>query len=147
MDRAEMDRLIEQHLAAEMAGDPEGCVAMYTNDVVHDVVGMPSGPLQGSDAARGFYEFLTENIRTERMDVNRSWYGGDFCVVEHQWHGPVIGEFLGIPGNGRDISFRMLHLWEFRDGAISRENVWLDTGAIVAQLTADEATEVSEPAH
>lgn len=31
----------------------------------------------------------------------------------------------------------MLHVWEFKDGAISRENVWLNGGAIVAQLTAD----------
>jgi hypothetical protein len=32
--------------------------------------------------------------------------------------------------------FRMLHVFEFRGDAISRENVWLDAGAIVAQLTA-----------
>ncbi len=30
----------------------------------------------------------------------------------------------------------MLHVFEFRDGKISRENVWLDGGAVVAQLTA-----------
>jgi steroid delta-isomerase-like uncharacterized protein len=135
MDRAEMDRLIEEHIAAESAGDTDGAVAMYTDDVVHDVVGAPHGPLSGPTAARGFYEMLTANVRTERMDVNRARYGDDFCVVEHQFHGTVPGEFLGVPGNGREISFRMLHVWEFRDGRISRENVWLDGGAIVAQLT------------
>lgn len=139
MERSEMDRLIGEHLVAEKAGDPEACVAMYTDDVVHDVVGMPSGPLIGVEAARGFYEFLTQNIKTERMDVNRAWYGDDFCVIEHQWHGPVTGEFLGVPGQGREISFRMLHVWEFKDDRISRENVWLDGGAIMAQLTAPEA--------
>ena len=139
MERIEMDRLIEQHLDAEKAGDPARCVAMYSDDVVHDVVGSPLGPLHGPDAARRFYEFLTQNIRTERMDVNHAWYGDDFCVIEHQWHGPVDGEFLGIPGNGRYISFRMLHLWEFKDGRMSRENVWLDGGSIIAQLTAPDA--------
>lgn len=145
MNRGEMERLVAQHLEAEKAGDPEGCVAMYSDDVVHDVVGMPTGPLQGPEKARGFYEFLTRNIRTERMDVNRSWYGDDFCVIEHQWHGPITGEFLGIPGNGRHISFRMLHVWEFKDGAISRENVWLDGGTIVAQLTQEEPATVESP--
>ena len=29
----------------------------------------------------------------------------------------------------------MLHIFEFRDGLISRENVWKDSTAIVAQLT------------
>jgi steroid delta-isomerase-like uncharacterized protein len=143
MKREEMDRLIKEHLIAEMAGDPSSCVTMYTDDVVHDVVGSPLGPLTGPEAAKGFYDFLTANIRTEQMDVNHAWYGDDFCVIEHQWEGRVPGEFLGIPGNGRRISFRMLHVWEFKDGLMSRENVWLDGGSIAAQLTMPEATAVS----
>lgn len=139
MTRDEMDRLIEQHLAAEKASDPAGSVAMYTDDVIHDVVGSPLGALQGPVAARQFYEFLTANIKTEQMDVNHARYGEDFCVIEHQWRGTVPGEFLGVPGNGKRINFRMLHLWEFKDGAMSRENVWLDAGSIIQQLTADEA--------
>ena len=49
------------------------------------------------------------------------------------------GEFMGIAGNGRRISFRMLHVWEFKDGAMSRENVWLDASSIVQQLNVPEA--------
>lgn len=135
MTPAEMDALIEQHIAAEIAGDTQAAVAMYTDDVIHDDVGAPTGPLHGPDAAKGFYDFLTANVNVERMDLNRAWYGGDFCVIEHQATGTVPGEMLGIPGNGKRISFRMLHIWEFRDGLISRENVWLDGNTIAAQLT------------
>lgn len=138
MQREQMDRLIEQHIAAEIAGDTAGAVAMYTDDVVHDDVGAPTGPLQGPDAARAFYDFLTANFKTERMDVNHAWYGDDFCVLEHECTGTVPGELFGILGNGRRIQFRILHVWEFRDGRMSRENVWLDTTAIVAQLTDPE---------
>lgn len=139
MTRDEMDRLIDEHITAEMAGDTAGCVAMYTDDVEHDVVGTPHGPLHGTNAAREFYEFLTSNIKTEQMVATRSYYGDGFCVKEHAWHGTVPGEFLGIPGHGRRIEFRLLHVWEFRDGKISRENVWLDGGAIAAQLAEPEA--------
>ena len=47
-----------------------------------------------------------------------------------QWRTP--GEFLGIAGHGRPICFRLLHVWEFKTGRISRENVWLQplTGVI-----------------
>ena len=138
MQPSEMNQLIEQHITAEAAGDTHGAVAMYTDEVIHDVVGAPHGPLSGPDAAKGFYDMLTTNITTERMDVNHAWYGEDFCVIEHQWHGTVPGEFLGVPGNGRNISFRMLHVWEFKNGRISRENVWLDGNAIIAQLTAPQ---------
>jgi hypothetical protein len=47
MTPAEMNELIEQHVAAESAGDADGAVAMYTDDVIHDVVGSPLGPLTG----------------------------------------------------------------------------------------------------
>lgn len=136
MNREQMDRLIDEHLQAEKASDPGRCVAMYTDDVIHDVVGSPFGALQGPEAARRFYEFLTANMRTEQMKPSNSWYGDDFCVIEHEWTGTVPGEFAGIPGNGRRISFRLLHVWEFKDGRMSRENVWLDSGAIIDQLTA-----------
>ena len=135
MTPAEMNKLIEQHIAAETAGDTDGAVAMYTDDVIHDVVGAPHGALHGPDAAKGFYEFLTSNIATEQMDLTNARYGDDHCVMEHQWTGTVPGEFLGIPGNGKRISFRILHIWDFKDGCISRENVWLDGNAIVTQLT------------
>jgi steroid delta-isomerase-like uncharacterized protein len=110
---------------------------------VHDVVGSPTSPLHGPNAARDFYQTLTQNITTQRMDINHAWYGDDFCVTEHQWHGTVPGEFLGIPGHGREISFRLLHVWEFKDGRISRENVWMDGNAIVAQLTAEQPAELA----
>lgn len=135
MNAAEMDELIEAHIKAESAGDTRGAVAVYTEDVEHDVVGSPTGPGKGKDAARGFYEYLTANFTTEEMAPTRSYYGDDFCVLEHQATGTVNGEFLGVPGHGRRISFRLLHVWEFRDGLISRENVWLDGGTAIAQLT------------
>jgi hypothetical protein len=31
---------------------------------------------------------------------------------------------------GHRISFRILHVFEFRDRLVSRENVWLDSAAI-----------------
>ena len=111
---------------------------MYTDDVEHDVVGFPTGPAHGKAAAQRFYDFLVHNIRTETMVATHSYYGDDFCVIEHDWTGTVPGEFLGVPGNGRRISFRMVHVFEFRDGLISRENVWLDGGTVIQQLTAPE---------
>ena len=138
MKRSEMEQLIDRHIAAERAGDTAGAVAVYTDDVQHDVVGFPTGPVQGKAAAQGFYEYLTKNVVTESMDVTHEYYGDDYCVVEHEATGTVPGEFLGVPGNGRRITFRLLHVWEFRDGLISRENVWLDGGTVIAQLAAPD---------
>ena len=132
----DMDRLIKEHLAAEMSGDSAGAIAVYTDDVEHDVVGWPAGPAHGREAAQHFYDELIANFTTESMKVTRQLYGPDFCVVEHDVSGTVHGVLLGIPAHGKRITHRLLHVFEFRDGKISRENVWLDGGAVVAQLTA-----------
>ena len=136
MDQQEMITIVERHLKAEGAGDVEGAVAVYTDDVVHDAVGFPGSPRTGKDAARQFYQFLTANFRTEGEEPLNRFFDGDNMVLEQKMTGVVIGEFLGIPGKGRRVTFGILHVFGFRDGLISREQVWIDSGAIVAQLTA-----------
>jgi len=133
---AEMDRLIDQHLAAEQAADSVAAVAVYTDDVEHDVVGWPTGPVSGPAAAKDFYDQLLTAFVTDEMTPVRTLYGDDHCVIEHRTHGRFPHGFLGAPVSDRLVTFRMLHVFEFRGNAISRENVWLDAGAIVAQLTA-----------
>jgi len=133
---AEMNDLIDRHIKAEIAGDSSLAASVYTDDVVHDVVGWPTGPVTGPAAAREFYEQLMAAFDNERMDVTWCRHGDDFCVVEHETTGTFPGMFMGVPGNGRRATFRMLHVFAFRDGRISRENVWLDGGSIIAQLHA-----------
>ena len=101
MQPAAMDRLIEQHLKAELGGDPSGCVAMYTDDIVHDVVCWPSGPAKGTRAAQSFYEHLVKEIHGEEIRPVKRYYGPDFAVVEHLWTGTVPGSFLGVPVTAR----------------------------------------------
>jgi len=130
-----MTALIREHLDREAAGDAAGAVAVYTEDVEHDVVGSPMGVLTGPAAAQQFYEHLIQDLQITNMVATRERFGADFAVMEHVVDAAVAGSFMGIEGRGRSVQFRMLHVWDFRDGKISRENVWLDGGAIAAQLT------------
>jgi steroid delta-isomerase-like uncharacterized protein len=129
-----MAALVDAHLAAECRGDLDAAVAGYTPDVQHDVVGAPGGPLHGPAAARARYAQLLDTVRTDRLAEVRRFYGADVCVIEHDCAATVLGEFAGVPGRGRAVRFRMLHVFEFRDGLISRENVWMDTAGVLAQL-------------
>jgi steroid delta-isomerase-like uncharacterized protein len=133
-DQHEMIAMLERHLKAD--GDVEGAVAVYTDDVVHDAVGFPGSPRTGKGAARDFYRFLIANFRREDGEPLNRFFDGDTMILEEDVTGTVVGEMLGIPGNGRRVTFRILHVVGFREGLISREQIWIDTGAIVAQLTA-----------
>ena len=130
-----MMELVETHLKAEGAGDVEGCIAVYTEDIEHDAVGFPGAPCHGKAAAKAFYEELTSNFRTVGEEELHRHVSQDALTLEARMTGVVTGQMLGIPGNGRQITFRILHVFEFRDGLISREQVWLDTASIVQQLT------------
>ncbi len=136
MTREQMDQLIEAHLGAEDVGDIAAAVAVYTDDVEHDVVGAPDGPLRGPEAVRRRYEQLVQNMRTVSMQTTHQYYSDDACVIEHLCTCVITGQFAGIEGHGRQVSFRLLQIFEFRDGKISRENVWMDTATLLAQLSA-----------
>jgi steroid delta-isomerase-like uncharacterized protein len=135
MDHTEMQELVSRHLRAEGAGDVDGAVSVYTDDVEHDVVGFPGSPHHGKDGARVFYDELTANFRTEGEEVLHRFVTDDSIILEQKMTGTVIGSMFGLPGNGRRISFRTLHVFEFRDNLISRENVWLDSASVIAQLS------------
>jgi hypothetical protein len=118
MDSSQMQALVDSHMTAENHGDIDEAVAVYTEDVEHDVVGFPNGPSRGTDAARNFYAYLTANFRSESWNVLRQYFADDAMVLEQLMTGTVI-----------------MHVFEFRDGLISRENIWLDTVAVTDQLS------------
>jgi steroid delta-isomerase-like uncharacterized protein len=135
LTREQIDHIIDEHFRQEADGDVEGTLKTLTGDVIHDVVGDPAGELHGPSAVAERYGHLFSNVKGERADVKHRLYGENFVVDDKIWTAQVTGEFMGIPGHGRRISIRVLHVFEFRDGLISRENVWIDAGAAIAQLT------------
>ena len=134
MDRAAMDRIVNEHFGYEAADDVEGVLATLTDDVRHHVVGSPTGELTGKDAVRPFYEQLFADLKGEGVEPVARWYGDDFVVDETLWTGLVDdGRVFGLPGRSGRVTFRLLHVFELRDGLISRENVWSDVVAIAEQ--------------
>ncbi len=133
--RSAMDRAIDEHFAYEGRDDVAGVLATLSDDVDHDIVGSPTGPLRGKGPVRSFYEQLFADLKQERVTSKHRYYGEDFVVDESVWRGTAVGNPLGFAGRNRPLEFRILHLFEFgKTGAIRRENVWMDTGAIAAQL-------------
>ena len=136
--REEMDRKIDEHFGFEAADDVEGVLATLAGDVEHDIVGLPSGPTHGRSNARPFYESLFADLSGSSLKPLRRLYGDHFLVDESLWSGKAPGRPFGLEGRGRPLQFRLLHVMEFApDGAIKRENVWLDFAAIVRQLPQD----------
>ena len=137
LSHAQIDEILDDHFRREAEGDVEGTLRTFTDDVVHDVVGDPTGELHGPEAVGVRYGHLFHNVRGERTTPKHRLYGENFVIDDKIWTARVTGEFLGIPGRGREINVRVLHVFEFRDGRISRENVWIDGAAAIAQLASE----------
>ena len=130
-----MDRKLDEHFAYEAADDVEGVLATLSDDVEHDIVGSPAGPVRGPKAARGFYEALFADLADGSVRSTRRLYGDNFMVDDSIWRGTAPGRPFGIEGKGRPLEFRLLHVVEFTDqGSIARENVWIDLASIQRQL-------------
>lgn len=135
LPRDEMDRRIDEHFRFEADDNVDGVLATLAADVEHDIVGHPGGPTHGREAARPFYEGLFADLAEGHVETLRRLYGENFVVDESFWSGRAPGRPFGLEGQGRALQFRLLHVVEFADsGAIQRENVWVDLGAIQRQL-------------
>jgi len=135
ISRAEMDRKIDEHFSYEANDNVAGVLATLAPDVEHDIVGSPTGPTHGPEAARGFYEALFADLSDGKIAVQKRLYGENFLVDESIWSGRAPGRPFGIEGRNRPLSFRLLHVMEFApNGDIQRENVWVDLASIIQQL-------------
>ena len=135
---SEMDHRIDEHFGFEARDDVEGVLATLSLDVEHDIVGWPTGPARGRNAARPFYETLFSDLSDGKVECRKRLYGEDFLVDESVWSGRAPGRPFGIEGRGRPLEFRLLHVIEFaQNGDIKRENVWVDLASIIQQLPRD----------
>ena len=135
LTREQMDRKIDEHFGFEANDDVEGVLATLAQDAEHDIVGYPTGPTRGRDAARGFYETMFVDLADGRAECVKRLYGENFLVDESIWRGKAPGRPFGLEGKNRPLEFRLLHIIEFAgNGEIQRENVWIDLAAILRQL-------------
>jgi hypothetical protein len=130
-----MDRKIDEHFAFEATDDVAGVLATLAPDATHDIVGYPTGPTRGREAARAFYVNMFSDLAESKVTPVRRLYGNDFLVDESFWEGRAPGRPFGLEGKNRPLSFRLLHVVEFTpEGQIQKEQVWLDLAAIMQQL-------------
>lgn len=135
VSRERMDALIDGHFQAEATGDIEAIIQGFTADAEHDVPGRPGGLLRGGEQIGDFYRGLLAELRIGRFETLRRWYGDRHAVDESILHATAEGRPFGLDGRGRPVRVRLLHVFEFANGLISRESAWLDIRALEAQLT------------
>jgi ketosteroid isomerase-like protein len=140
LTKDQMDLLADAHFRAEEDGDVEAIVDGFADDAEHDVAGRPGGPLHGGEQIAAFYRGLLADLKIDQFEPVHRWYGDDHLVDESLLHATAIGRPFGLDGGGRRVRTRILHVFEFGDGRITRESAWLDLASMTQQLQTDEET-------
>ncbi len=135
MTNSQMDQLVNDHFRFEATDDVRGVLATLSEKAEHEAIPSPMGALTDPAEIRSYYEMLFRNVHGESVTPLRRLYGQDFLIDETLWHGHIEdGRPYLCDGKNGDISFRLLHVFEIRDGKIGREQVWCDLAAIQEQL-------------
>lgn len=131
----QMDEIVNQHFNYEATDDVDGVMGSLTDDAEHEVIPSPVGALSDQTKIRAYYEMLFGDVKGESVTPLRRLYGEDFIIDETIWHGHFEdGHPFLCDGKSGPVSFRLLHVFDLRDGRIRREQVWCDLAAIQQQL-------------
>jgi uncharacterized protein len=129
-----LDKIVDDHFAAEAELDIDGVVAGFTPAFQHEVIGDPRGVITSREGLRQRYEELLDPLKDAEVRTIRRYYGCGFVVDESEITATVDGVVFGFRGQGQRINVRLLHVFEIQNGKISREQGWADFTAIAEQL-------------
>jgi ketosteroid isomerase-like protein len=135
---ADMDSIIDAHFEAEWRGDVDAILATVSDDISHEVFGAGLGRLSGKAAVRAFYEQLSQDLTIDAYTTVRRIHGPDHAWEEGVVHAAATGNPFGVDGRSRRVTYRLNHLFEFRNGLIQRELGIADVPAILTQLSQPE---------
>ena len=125
---------IRLHFEAENRHEAAGIAETYADNILWDDVTRVSGPIRGKQNVVAVYDDVFSAIPDIHFESVRRWGDPEHVVDESIVTGHVHGVFAGQEGRGRRVRFRLLHVFEMRDGLIISENAWFDTGTLARQL-------------
>ena len=125
--------IIDRHFAAENAHDIEGTLATYTDDIVWE--SPARGQVYRSAAVtEAAYRDIFDTMQITAMTQLRQVATETTVFTDHVVEATIIGDQIPNQpfGVGTEISCRLAHLFEMRDGKISREiayELWREAGS------------------
>ena len=94
--------------------------------------------LQGKEGGRQYATGWADAFPDGRITLDTVAGGGDTVVVEFTGTGTHTGDLVTsmgtIPATGRSVTLHFCDVLTMKDGQIVKQNTYLDTGSLMAQL-------------
>jgi steroid delta-isomerase-like uncharacterized protein len=127
-----MQRLFEQHRAAEKARDVDAILATFTEDCFLDThpLGLYS---KGKAQTRMAYEGYFTAFPDLDPDDQGQAIGDDVIVVWGTLSGTSGGEWVGVPPSGGSFVVPFANVAPFKDGLMAGESIYFDLASLCEQ--------------
>ncbi len=125
--------VVKRHVEAETEHRMDETLATLTEDCVFDDRALRR-VWRGRDGARDYYRMWWEAFGIRPETGARHAAREDLLVVETDFVGTHVGEFLGIAPTGREVSVPMAIFVDFRDGLLSGERFYWNVADLMDQI-------------
>lgn len=115
--------IVRRYFAAIEAGEPEGNLAFFAEDVVQEEFPnrlVPQGAVRDLAALREAAQRGRKAVTRQRYEILNAIASGNQVAVETLWTGTLAIPFGSIPAGG-EMRARFAVFLEFRDGKIVRQ--------------------------
>lgn len=129
----ENQEVVLRHVRAETAHRMDETLATLTEDCVFDDRGL-GRVWHGRGGARDYYRMWWEAFGIRPETTARHAAREDLLVVETDFVGTHVGEFLGVAPTGNDVSVPIVIFVGFRDGLLSGERFYWNPADLMSQI-------------
>ena len=92
----------------------------------------------GPEGSRQYNASWADGFPDGRITIDNMYAAGDTVVVEFTGHGthtgPLVSSMGEIPATGRSVTLKLCDVVEFRDGLVTSQRTYFDSGSMMAQL-------------
>lgn len=89
---------------------------------------------EGRDAASGMLHYMYHLAFDADAEIRRVLADGNVAVVEADFVGKHIGEFIGIPPTDKHVRVPLCVVYDVADGRIRQARIYFEVPALMAQL-------------
>jgi len=136
------EALLNEHLAAENEHDLDRIMATYTASPVIELSGTS---IEGQAAVREFHRSFGfgggdgVSFSDVHITERRRYRTPDAVILEQTLTGRHTGTWRRVPATGRAVSVTLCTVYQFEEGRLAREHVYLDEGRLRHLLTKSSA--------
>ena len=133
--RTARERVVAEHIRAEMAGDLDATLATFAGEPEYDIV--PIGALHTGDAqVRNLLESLLHAFPDLGLHPMATRHADDAVVIEGRMTGTHRGAYAGFPPTGCAMDLRAAIFFTFDGVDLVRETVYYDELTLLIQIGA-----------